>query len=145
MITVAHRIPGQFFLRNLVEKRGLLYQLVRRDFEQRFVGSAIGWVWAVIHPLVLLVSWYWVFTVCMGVTLPKTEVTQNYPLFLFAGQLQWLLFSNRGTAFRIERARSRQSDHQDRLSRRNDSHFGISVNPGRPLARPGADGGGLWR
>ena len=75
-----------------MEKRGLLYQLVRRDFEQRFVGSAIGWVWAVIHPLVLLVSWYWVFTVCMGVTLPKTEVTQNYPLFLFAGQLPWLLF-----------------------------------------------------
>ena len=59
MITLAHRIPGQFFLRNLVEKRGLLYQLVGRDFEQRFVGSAIGWVWAVIHPLVLLVSWYW--------------------------------------------------------------------------------------
>jgi lipopolysaccharide transport system permease protein len=30
----------------------------------------------------------------MGVTLPKTEVTQNYPLFLFAGQLPWLLFSD---------------------------------------------------
>ena len=35
-----------------------------------------------------------VFTVCMGVTLPRTEVTQNYPLFLFAGQLPWLLFSD---------------------------------------------------
>ena len=94
MITVAHRIPGQFFRRNLVEKRGLLYQLVRRDFEQRFCGlrrrMGLGG-----HPslgaageLVL------VFTVCMGVTLPKTEVTQNYPLFLFAGQLPWLLFSD---------------------------------------------------
>lgn len=62
-----------FFVRNLVENRGLWYQLVRRDFERRFVGSAIGWVWAVIHPSVLLVSWYWVFTVCMGVTLLKTE------------------------------------------------------------------------
>ena len=30
----------------------------------------------------------------MGVTLPKTEVTQNYALFLFAGQLPWLLFSD---------------------------------------------------
>lgn len=59
MTTVAHRIPGQFFLGNLVEKRGLLYHLVGRDFEPRFVGSAIGLVWAVIHPLVLLVSWYW--------------------------------------------------------------------------------------
>ena len=88
------RIPGKFFLRNLVEKRGLLSQLVRRDFEQRFVGSAIGWVWGVIHPLVLLVSWYFVFQVVLGVTLPPTEVTQNYPLYVFAGMLPWLLFSD---------------------------------------------------
>ncbi|MBZ5576769.1 MAG: ABC transporter permease [Acidobacteriia bacterium] len=88
------RLPGKFFLRNLVEKRGLLYQLVRRDFEQRFVGSAIGWVWGLIHPLVLLVSWYFVFQVALKVTLPPTEVTQNYPMFVFAGMLPWLLFSD---------------------------------------------------
>jgi ABC-type polysaccharide/polyol phosphate export permease len=46
-----------------------------------------------IHPLVLLVSWWFVFQVCMKQTLPPTEVTQNYPLFLFAGMLPWLLFS----------------------------------------------------
>ena len=91
---MSRQLPGKFFLRNLVEKRGLLYQLVRRDFEQRFVGSAIGWVWGLIHPLVLLVSWYFVFQVVLGVTLPPTEVTQNYPLFVFAGMLPWLLFSD---------------------------------------------------
>ena len=30
--------------------------MVRRDFEQRYVGSAAGWLWGVIHPLVLLVT-----------------------------------------------------------------------------------------
>ncbi len=94
MLTVSTRVPGKFFLRNLVEKRGLLWQLVRRDFEQRFVGSVIGWIWGVIHPLVLLVSWWFVFDVCLKQTLPPTEVTQNYPLFLFAGMLPWLLFSD---------------------------------------------------
>lgn len=88
------RVPGKFFLRNLVEKRGLLWQLVRRDFEQRFVGSVIGWIWGVIHPLVLLVSWWFVFQVCLKQTLPATEVTQNYPLFLFGGMLPWILFSD---------------------------------------------------
>ena len=82
------------FARNLIERRSLLFQLVRRDFEQRFVGSAVGWVWGVIHPLVLLVSWTFVFSVCLKVPLPKDEVTQNYPLFLFAGMLPWLLFSD---------------------------------------------------
>lgn len=90
---MARRVPGQFFLRNLVEKRSLLFQLVRRDFEQRFVGSAIGWIWGIIHPLVLLLSWWFIFSVCLGQKLPADEVTQNYPLFIFAGMLPWLLFS----------------------------------------------------
>ena len=34
---MAH-LPGTLFARNLVERRGLVFQLVRRDFEQRFVG-----------------------------------------------------------------------------------------------------------
>ena len=91
---VARRFPGTLFLHNLVERRSLLFQLVRRDFEQRFVGSAIGWVWAVIHPLVLLVSWTFVFQVCLKVKLGSDAITQNYPLYLFSGMLPWLLFSD---------------------------------------------------
>src|SRR3982751_6054829 len=89
----ARRIPGTLFLQNLVERRSLLFQLVRRDFEQRFIGSAIGWIWAIIHPLVLLLSWTFVFQVCLGQEVPPGEETTNYPLFLFAGMLPWLLFS----------------------------------------------------
>jgi ABC-type polysaccharide/polyol phosphate export permease len=89
--TVPRRIPGAFFVRNLVERRSLLFQLVRRDFEQRFVGSAIGWIWGIIHPLSLLISWVFVFQVCMRVPLPPG--VSNYPLFIFAGMLPWLLFS----------------------------------------------------
>src|ERR1035441_3239308 len=42
--------PWNLFLQNLVERRSLLFQLVRRDFEQRFVGSAVGWIWGLIQP-----------------------------------------------------------------------------------------------
>ena len=90
---VMPRIPGSFFLRNLVGRRSLLFQLVRRDFEQRFVGSIIGWVWALIHPLVLLVCWWFVFSVSLKVAVPPGEGTRNYALFVFAGMLPWLLFS----------------------------------------------------
>jgi len=82
---VPQRIPGKFFLRNLVGRRSLLFQLVRRDFEQRFVGSIIGWVWALIHPLVLLVCWWFVFSVSLKVAVPPGEGTRNYALFVFAG------------------------------------------------------------
>jgi len=70
----------------------LLYQLVRRDFQQRYVGSAAGWLWGLIHPLVLLASWTFVFQICLKVTLPRGEITQNYTLFLLAGFLPWYLF-----------------------------------------------------
>ena len=78
------------FLRNLVERRSLLFQLVRRDFEQRFVGSAMGWIWGLIHPFVLLLSWTFAFQYVLGV---KAPAGVPYPLFLFAGMLPWMLFS----------------------------------------------------
>jgi ABC-type polysaccharide/polyol phosphate export permease len=78
-------------LRNLLERRSLLFQLVRRDFEQRFVGSAMGWIWGLIHPLVLLLSWTLVFQVFLK--MPPPAGVASYPLFLFAGMLPWLLFS----------------------------------------------------
>jgi ABC-type polysaccharide/polyol phosphate export permease len=84
---VPRHIPGTLFLRNLVERRSLLFQLVRRDFEQRFVGSAMGWIWGLIQPLVLLLSWTFAFQFCLKIPI------QNYPFFLFAGMLPWLLFS----------------------------------------------------
>src|SRR3954447_6071994 len=91
---VMPRLPGTFFVRNLVERRGLIFQLVRRDFQQRFVGSAAGWLWGVIHPLVLLLSWTFVFSVCLKQKLPPGEVTNSYSLYLFAGMLPWLLFTD---------------------------------------------------
>jgi lipopolysaccharide transport system permease protein len=86
------RLPGTLFLRNLVERRGLIFQLVRRDFEQRFVGSAAGWVWGLINPLVQLLSWSFVFGVCLRMEPPPGGATQSYSLYLFAGMLPWLLF-----------------------------------------------------
>jgi lipopolysaccharide transport system permease protein len=90
---VNQRFPGRFFLHNLVEKRSLLAQLVRRDFEQRFVGSAIGWAWGLLHPLAQLLAWTFLFQIVMHVKLPASEATRNYPLFLFAGMLPWFLFN----------------------------------------------------
>lgn len=84
--------PGHFFLRNLVERRALIYQMVRRDFHQRYVGSIAGWLWSFIHPIVLLLCWTFVFQVCMKIELPRGEVTQNYTFFLLSGFLPWLLF-----------------------------------------------------
>ncbi len=87
------RIPGTHFARNLIARRTLILQLVKRDFQQRYIGSAAGWVWGLIHPLVLLASYVFIFGVCLKTTPGPGQVTTNYPMLLFAGMLPWLLFS----------------------------------------------------
>ena len=85
------RIPGLFFLQILQERRSLIAQLVKRDFTQRFVGSAAGWLWTLIHPLVLLLSWIFVFQWCLRIP-PPAGAGDSYTLYLFFGYLPWLLF-----------------------------------------------------
>ena len=95
-----------------MERRSLLFQLVRRDFEQRFIGSAIGWIWGLIHPLVLLLSWTFVFQFCLRQKVPAGEETTNYPLFLFAGMLPWLLFSET-----VQRSASSLLEHANLITK----------------------------
>ena len=71
----------------------LLYQLALRDFKQRHVGSLLGWLWGVIHPLVLLAVYTLLFRHAFGARLPSEEWTDSYPLFLLAGLLPWLVFA----------------------------------------------------
>jgi ABC-type polysaccharide/polyol phosphate export permease len=86
-------LPGRHFLRNLVERRALVAQLVRRDFRQRYVGSAGGWLWGIVHPLVQLGVWWFVFQVCLEMRLPpEAPGGGNYAMFVMAGYLPWMLF-----------------------------------------------------
>lgn len=85
-------LPGTLFLRNLFARRNLLYQLIQRDFRQRYIGSAAGWMWGLVHPIVQLASWTFVFSYCMKTPMPPGEATENYTLFLLCGYLPWMLF-----------------------------------------------------
>ena len=78
---------------HFLKRRTLIFQLVKRDFQQRYIGSAAGWLWGLIHPLVLLASYTFIFSICLKTPPGTGELTQNYTLFLFAGMLPWLLFS----------------------------------------------------
>ncbi|PYS46828.1 MAG: hypothetical protein DMG13_29220 [Acidobacteria bacterium] len=81
-------------LRKLVANRSLLKNLVVRDLKQRYVGSIGGWLWSVIRPIVLLISYTFLFTVIMGQRLGPQFGTDSFPIFFFCGFLPWLLFSD---------------------------------------------------
>src|SRR5262249_35165343 len=106
------RLPGIHFRRNMVERRALVWQVVRRDFKQRYVGSAAGWLWGVVHPIVQLVTWIFVFQYCFKATLPPGSITHNYPMFLFAGYLPWMLFQET-----VTRSANSLVDHSNLITR----------------------------
>lgn len=64
-----------------------------RDLKVRYVGSLMGFFWSVIHPLVLLVSYSFVFSVIFQVR-PHIASTENFAVFLFCGILPWLYFQD---------------------------------------------------
>ncbi len=84
--------PPLNFIRKLAQHRGLIKNMVIRDLKARYVGSAMGFFWSVIHPLVLLVSYTYVFSVVLKQQLGPEAGISNFAVYLFCGILPWLLF-----------------------------------------------------
>lgn len=78
-------------MRTLWQHRTLVWEFVKRDFQQRYAGSAGGWLWTLIHPIVLMLSWIFVFQICLRTPAPQ-ELTSNYTMYLICGFLPWMLF-----------------------------------------------------
>lgn len=81
------------FLGKIYIQRGLIRSFVARDLKARYIGSFMGLFWSVIHPIVLLVSYSFVFMVIFNQKARFEDVgTTNFPLFLFCGFLPWRFF-----------------------------------------------------
>jgi ABC-type polysaccharide/polyol phosphate export permease len=76
-------------VRMLVAHRLLLARLVARDLASRYRGSAVGLLWAVLHPLAFLLLYTFVFSWVLEVRLGPDVGTPHFPLFLLAGLLPW--------------------------------------------------------
>ena len=66
----------------------LFEQMVRRELRQKYKGSTLGVLWYLINPLVLMGAYALVFKVLLGVANKP-----DYPLFLIAGLVVWVFFS----------------------------------------------------
>ena len=80
-------------LRTLVDRRELLVDFAWRELRARYKGSALGFAWNFVNPLLQLV----VFWILFGVVLRTRPITasgeQPYAIFLFVGLLPWTFFA----------------------------------------------------
>jgi lipopolysaccharide transport system permease protein len=79
-------------LRRLVRYRGLISSLVARELKARYRGSALGFFWSFINPLMLLSIYSFVFKVILPGT--HSKEVEPFALFMFCGILPWTWFSS---------------------------------------------------
>lgn len=76
-------------MNTLIAYRELLISLAVRDYRVRFVQTRLGYIWALIQPLVLVL----ILTVVFANMLSVDTEGIPYPLFALSGQILWSYFS----------------------------------------------------
>lgn len=93
-------------LEELWQYRALLWNLTQRELKARYRGSALGFLWTFVNPLLLMLVYALVFGVIQKNTIP------NYTYFLFVGLLPWIWFSSS-----VSSGASSISDRRDLLTK----------------------------
>ena len=145
MTTLVDRYGKAFFaglLWRLWQHRDLLRELMRRDLHEAYAGSALSQAWAMLHPL-LLVSLYgfvfgYVFTSQAGSDMPAEP---DFAVFMLIGLATWMTvqaarsLSNRAPAGSLGPGGARPPAH---WHRRRGRLFGSPV-PDRESAAAAGD------
>ncbi len=75
-------------VKTLYRYRWLLYELVIRDVVLRYRGSALGFLWTILNPLLFMAIYTLVFSVYLRIGMA------DYAVFLIAGLIPWLWFAS---------------------------------------------------
>jgi len=92
----ALRAVGRAFvlpIRTIWRNRGLIRVMVRRDILGRYRGSFGGAFWTIINPLLLMLTYYFVFGMVLRSRFGADTSRSAFALYFLAGMLPWLAFS----------------------------------------------------
>jgi lipopolysaccharide transport system permease protein len=81
-------------LARVLRQGHLLRDFLGRDLRARYVGSAGGFAWAVLHPLVLLGAYTVLFSVILQVRFGASGSVTAFALYLYCGMLPWQAFAD---------------------------------------------------
>ncbi len=82
-------------INHILFQRHLLWEFLRRDLQARYIGSAMGFFWSVINPLILLVVYTFVFGIILKAKYEARGMqsgTWDFAFYIFCGLLPWYAF-----------------------------------------------------
>ncbi|HKT44105.1 MAG TPA: ABC transporter permease [Gaiellaceae bacterium] len=75
---------------DLLRYRELFGNLFRRDLQAKYRGSALGVLWTIVNPIMLMGVYLLVFSVMWNT---RFSAVHHYPLFLLSGLAVWTFFA----------------------------------------------------
>ncbi len=75
-------------IKDIYDYREMIFSLVRKELRGRYKGSALGFMWTFINPLLQLLVYTLVFSVIMRASY------DSYYIFLFVALVPWMFFSS---------------------------------------------------
>jgi lipopolysaccharide transport system permease protein len=79
-----------FNFKELAAHSELLYFFAWRDIKIKYKQTVLGFLWAVLQPLLLML----IFTVFIGRALQVSSEGMEYPVFVYSGLVLWLVFAS---------------------------------------------------
>lgn len=74
--------------------KGLIAAKARQELKTRFSRSGIGSLWLILNPVAVIGTYLFVFSSIMQAKIPGVEDTLSYGIYLSAGVIFWISFSN---------------------------------------------------
>lgn len=78
---------------SIARNQRLIRTMVRRDLLGRYRGSTAGVLWSILNPLLLMVTYYFVFGVVLQARFGGDPSREGFVLYFLAGMLPWLPFA----------------------------------------------------
>ena len=80
----------KIFTKEIIDNKSAIIQLTKRDFQNRYIGSSLGFLWSIIQPIANIVILWLVFTKGF-----KAGPINNVPfiVYLSLGIISWEFFS----------------------------------------------------
>ena len=79
-----------FFI-DIYNKREILFELAKRDFQKQYMGSSLGFIWVYLQPLLYIILLYMVFT--FGLRAGNISNGTPFLIYLITGMVPWFYFS----------------------------------------------------
>jgi lipopolysaccharide transport system permease protein len=81
------------FVYLFTKHRQLTWEMAKREITDRYTGQVLGSIWAILHPLTLILVYIFIFVVVFKIKIGGTkEMPLDYTTYLLSGLIPWLSF-----------------------------------------------------